>query len=122
MKKFISCLILALSISVVSGCGNEKIIEDTSAGISKNDYAQTEQEQIFASGREYIAHYSAPGMEVDLEIIKQLDSWALLNVVATNMETDEAGLIMEKVDNKWEGRAFGTIFPEWEEKVPDLFK
>jgi|TARA_Y100000031_G_scaffold153457_1_gene198726 hypothetical protein len=122
MKNFIPCLILVLSISIVSGCSNEKIIENKSAEISKNDYVQTEQEKMFATAREYIAQYSTPGMKVDLKISRQLDKRVLLNVVPVNIETDEAGVIMEKVGNTWEGRAFGTIFPEWEEKVPDLFK
>jgi len=122
MKKIIIYIAL-ITISVITGgCIQKNTAENKSDDQSNYSFAHEEQEQMFATAREYIAQYSVPGMKVDLKIIKQLDKWALLNVVPLNVETDEAGMIMEKVDDKWEARAFGTIFPEWEKKIPELFK
>lgn len=88
----------------------------------EKDQAQLEKEQMFEAAREYIKKYSIEGAEFELRIIKQLDKWALLEAVPINFETDNVGVIMEKVEGKWVCRTFGTILPGWEEKVPELFE
>jgi hypothetical protein len=115
-------IIIALVIVIIMVKGGIYLWQKNCEIKPQTSITKTEKEQMFSSAREYIAKYSVPGIEVSLEIIKQLDKWALLNAVPLNVETDEVGVIMEKVDNKWETRTFGTIFPEWEEKIPELFK
>lgn len=84
--------------------------------------SNTEKEQMFAAAQAYIKSYSVPGLEFELRIIKIINQWALLDAIPKNKATDNAGVIMEKVNNQWVARAFGTIFPEWSQKVPELFK
>lgn len=76
---------------------------------------------MFLVAKEYIKKNSVAGFEFDLKVLKQLDKWALLEVIPINPPTDKAAVILEKVDNQWIPRAFGTIFPEWEKKAPELF-
>lgn len=84
--------------------------------------SQAEQNQLFSAAQNYIRKNSVVGFKFDLKVLKKLDKWALLEVIPINPPTDEAAIILEKVDSQWVARAFGTIFPEWEEKVPELFK
>lgn len=88
----------------------------------EKDQAQLEKEQMFEAAREYIKKYSIEGAEFELRIIKQLDKWALLEAIPINFESDNVGVIMEKVEGKWICRTFGTILPGWKEKVPELFE
>jgi hypothetical protein len=83
---------------------------------------QAEREQMFEAAREYIKPDAVEGMEVDLKILKQLDKWVLLEIIPLNVETDNAGMILEKVDGKWYPRDWGTILPGWRERVPELFE
>ncbi|MFC1612706.1 DUF5665 domain-containing protein [Patescibacteria group bacterium] len=108
----------------------EKFIpqEDETGEIEINEDEQNlsvkkiEQEQMFESARAYIKKYSAEGMEVELSIINQVDKWAILQVVPVTIETDNASVIMEKVEGKWITREFGTFLsPEWMDKAPELF-
>ena len=90
--------------------------------IYSNYKTQLEKEQMFEAATEYIKRYSAEGMEIELKIIKQLDKWALLKAIPITIETDNAGVVMEKVEGIWITRDFGTILPGWKEKVPELFE
>lgn len=81
-----------------------------------------EENQILASARAYVQKNNVPDLEFDLKIIKKLDKWALVNVQPLAGKTDENGVILEKVDGQWVARAMGTIFPEWEKRVPELFE
>lgn len=45
-----------------------------------------------------------------------------VEIIPKNPPTDESAVVLEKVKGQWFARSFGTIFPEWEEKVPELFK
>jgi len=76
--------------------------------------------QLLTVTREYVRKNSVAGLIFDLHLQKQVDRWALVEVVPE--DTDRAAVILEKVDGQWIPRAFGTIFPEWEEKVPELFQ
>lgn len=81
-----------------------------------------EKEQMFSAARELIMKYSVPDMEVELNLIKKVGNLALVEVIPLNTETDNVAVILEKVEGEWKARDFGTIFPEWEEKAPELFE
>lgn len=83
---------------------------------------ELQQEQMFASAREYIKQYSVEGMEVEFRIIKELENWALLEATPINVETDNVAVILEKIDGRWKTHTFGTILPGWKERVPELFE
>jgi len=84
---------------------------------------EEEKAQMFSAAREYIKGYSVKGLQVDLTIVKVLnDRWALLHGEPVNVETDSIGVVMEKVNGKWETKTFGTLLLEWKKKVPELFK
>ena len=76
--------------------------------------------QLLAAAREYVRKNSVAGIVFDLSLIKQVGRWALVEVVSR--DADRAAVILEKIADQWVPRAFGTIFPEWEEKVPELFR
>lgn len=82
----------------------------------------SEKEQMYLAAQSYIKANSVANLEFELKIIKIVNQWALLEAIPKDKATDNAGVIMEKVNNQWIPRAFGTIFPEWEKKVPELFK
>jgi hypothetical protein len=81
-----------------------------------------EHEQMFSATREYIETVSVEGMEVDLEILKELDKWALLEATPITVETDKALVVLEKEGDLWTVRDFGTLLEGWEERLPELFK
>lgn len=81
-----------------------------------------EMSQLLKNAREYVKSHSALGIEFNLELIYRIDRYARFNVVATNQELDQVQLIMENKDGVWTGVAFGTVFPGWKEKVPELFQ
>lgn len=83
---------------------------------------EAEKAQMFTAAREYIKPDCAEGMEVDLKILKQLDSWVLLEIIPLNVETDNAAMVLEKVNGEWRPRDWGTILPGWRERVPELFE
>lgn len=82
---------------------------------------RAEQVQLFSEAQNYVKKNSVAGFEFKIKVIKKLDKWVMLEVIPINPLTDKAAVILEKVDNQWIARAFGTIFPEWEKKVPELF-
>lgn len=101
----------------------EKLIQPEMEKISsEEERAEAEKEQMFEAARSYIKKYSVSGMEVELEIVKQLEKWALLEAVPITIETDNVLVVMEKVAGAWETRTFGTFLPGWKEKVPELFE
>ncbi len=110
MKKIIISIILVTLVLLITGV------------IYFNNRAQLEKEQMFEVATDYIKKYSVEDMEVELKVIKQLDKWALLEATPINIETDSVGVIIEKVDGIWVARDFGTILPDWEKKVPELFE
>jgi len=104
-------LIIAISVGVV--CFIQK---------TANDQIALENEQMFSAAQSYIKRNSVEGMEIELKILKQIDNWTLLEVIPVNIETDNALIIMEKVEGDWLAREFGTILLGWEEKIPELFE
>lgn len=56
-------------------------------------------------------------------LIKQIGDYALLDIVPQSIDliSNPDKLVMEKANGVWEGRAIGQSFPDWEQKVPELF-
>lgn len=85
------------------------------------EFAPCLNELILEAARPYIIEHSVSGLEFDVEIIKLLDKWALIRTIPLNMDIDNAMVIMEKLDGRWEPRDIGTAFPQWYNKIPELF-
>lgn len=82
-----------------------------------------EQEAIIAAARNYINQESSLGLDFDLEIQKVVDYYALVTIIPIPAGSFEGGaVIVQKMSGLWVGVAMGTIFPEWEQKVPELFE
>lgn len=86
--------------------------------ISKQKSASNNE--LLAAARNYVTQNSVAGLVFDLTLVKQLNRWALVEVVSP--DADRAAVVLEKVGNRWVVRDFGTIFPEMEKQVPELFK
>lgn len=77
---------------------------------------------VLETARLYIKEHSVPGLEFDVELVRLLDTWALVKAVPLGMDIDNVMVILEKSNGKWEPRDIGTAFPQWYEKVPELFQ
>jgi len=78
--------------------------------------------KLIAIAREHVTKNSVAGLVFDLRIRKQIDNWTLVEVTPKDKATDKAAVVLEKVGNRWVVRDFGTIFPERERQIPELFK
>ncbi len=117
----ISIIIVILAVLVGGYYGYQWRAEKIQLEEEAQAQAQAERERIMQAARSYVERFPRADFEYDVEIVNQLDKWALVNIQPRNNETDPAGVILEKLDNTWYGRDFGTILPGWEEKVPELF-
>lgn len=80
---------------------------------------------MMAAARNYVKAHSATGITFDLKIIKQVNNYALLEVIPTGQwanKVEPAGVILKKMGGKWVPQTMGTDFSDWEKKVPELFK
>lgn len=81
----------------------------------------SENEEIYRVARAYVEKHSAPGLGFDLKIIKKLDKYVLLEAIPLHGETDNAGVILEKINGRWVAQTMGTYFEDWYNRVPELF-
>lgn len=81
-----------------------------------------EPSAILAAAHSYVSKNSAPGLQFTLTFKKQVGNYAMVYVEPEPGTADSAGVILEKISGQWVGQTMGTIFPEWEEKVPELFR
>lgn len=78
--------------------------------------------ELIESANAYIKSRSVPDLRFDVSLTRIAGNYALLYATPRYNKTDPAQIIMEKVAGRWEGRTMGTAFPEWSEKVPELFQ
>ena len=84
-----------------------------------------EDSQMMAAARSYVKAHSAPGITFDLKLRKQVNNYALLEVVPTGkwaQKAESAGLIVKKSGGQWVPQTLGTDLSDWERKVPELFR
>jgi len=87
--------------------------------------ADSDYRQMLEAARKYVKVNSVPGITFDLKLIKQVDNYALLEVIPKGKwsnKAEPAAVILKKIDNRWVPQTMGTDLSDWERKVPDLFK
>lgn len=83
---------------------------------------EKDSRELISIAKRFVQNASEPGLEFDLIPVKNIGDWVIFEVLPKNAEVDPAKLFMQKTNGKWEGKAFGTAFPELEEMHPELFK
>ena len=92
------------------------------SSVSVSSLSKAEEKQLYTAAREFIKKNSDPKLQFDLDLVKVVgNKYALLKVIPLNMEIDSSQVIMQKVNGVWVAQTFGTSFPEWYQKVPELF-
>lgn len=94
------------------------------SGTAKSS-ADSDYRQMLEAARKYVKANSAPGITFDLKLIKQVNNYALLEVIPQGKwakKVEPAGVILKKISNKWVPQTLGTDLSDWERKVPELFK
>lgn len=66
--------------------------------------------------------WNIPNLKYDIEIKKRVGDYALVFVIPTNQTLDPLQIILAKENGTWVYKDMGSTFPDWEEKVPELFK
>jgi hypothetical protein len=85
--------------------------------------AYPEKRSILAAAHTYVRKNSVPEARFKLLLIKRTQKWAFVRVIPVgSFTTDEAGLIMEKTNRGWVGRAIGTDLSDWQKRLPELFR
>lgn len=106
MKALLMVMMLVVGISAYTG---------TQAG-DKSDTAK-----IMSTARAYVDNQAVSVGKYKVEIFKKSGKWALVSVLPQG-DVEGAGVILEKVGDKWVARDMGTDLSEWEPKAPGLFK
>jgi len=81
----------------------------------------SEDELILSSARDYVKLHSTPETKFSVRITKKVGKYALVQVIPED-NIEGAAVIVEKVGNRWIAQDMGTAFPEWEARVPELFR
>ena len=84
--------------------------------------SKSDEDGVWEAVYDYAPRIDMMSPSVDFKLDKIVGNYALVQVMPVGVEAEEAALILEKVAGRWVVQDFGTIFPEWEEKVPALFK
>ena len=63
-----------------------------------------------------------PKFEFQLWVVKEVDGFALVEVVPASPEHEKMRVILEKVDNVWQARAAAEELSEWKKVIPGLFE
>lgn len=84
-----------------------------------------EEETILSTAKKYVydnLQVDLPEYSFKVTLTKRVGNYAL---VAVNPDPpgsfEPAGVVLEKISGQWVGQEMATVFPEWEEKVPELF-
>ena len=104
-------LFISMFLLVVLCCG-------TSLGWSET---HTGDKQILDAAQDYIAANSAPGIKYKLRVAKEVDNWAVVDIIPLRKDLDPALVILEKVQGKWTGRELTSDTSVLEE-YPELSK
>lgn len=91
----------------------------TSTPVQKS---QSDEEGIWEAVYDYAPSIDMETPSIDFKLDKIVGNYALVQVIPVGVEAEGAALVLEKVNGRWVVQAFGTIFPEWQEKVPELFQ
>lgn len=89
---------------------------------SIDEESNLEADLILNAARNYIQSQSDSQVRFDLKLVKTIGRFALVQVAPRGGLIEGAAVILEKVKGEWVVQEMGTIFPEWEEKVPELFQ
>jgi len=84
-----------------------------------------DSQQMMLAARNFVKAHSVKGMTFNLTLKKQAREYALIHANPTGKwkgKADGAMVIMQKIGSNWVPQDMGSYMPEWEEKVPDLFK
>lgn len=84
--------------------------------------AGNEEAEILAAAEAYVKKYTAPDLKYTLSLRKIVGNYAMVDVTPEPGTADPAAVILQKIGGSWVAVDMGTIFPEWEEKVPELFR
>lgn len=80
-----------------------------------------EEKQLYQEARNYVKKNSDQDLEFEMDLKNIYQQYALLQVIPVNKEIDPAQIVLEKKNGVWQAQAFGTSFPDWYAKAPQLF-
>lgn len=63
-----------------------------------------------------------PNLKYEIEIKKRVGDVALVFINPTNQTLDPLQIILAKENGVWVYKEMGTTFPDWEQKLPELFR
>ncbi len=78
--------------------------------------------QIKEISRKLADGWNIPDLKYEIEIKKRIGNVALVFVNPTNQTLDPLQIILAKENGIWVYKEMGTTFPDWEQKLPELFK
>ena len=84
-----------------------------------------DSQQMMLAATNFVKAHSVKGITFKLMLKKRVGEYALIHANPTGKwrgKADTAMVIMQKIGSNWVAQAMGSDMPEWEEKVPDLFK
>lgn len=100
--------------------GNLTYDSKTELTVSPMVATTSEIDEILAEAHYYVNMHTDQ-MDFNLKITKKLADYALVQVIPKE-DTEGAAVVLEKIDNHWVAQEMGTTFPQWEERVPELFQ
>jgi len=83
--------------------------------------SKSDEESIWEAVYDYAPRIDMMASSVDFELDKIVGNYALVQVIPEG-NIEGAALILEKISGTWVVQDFGTVFPEWQEKAPELFQ
>jgi len=80
-----------------------------------------DETQIKEISRKIADSSNIPGLKYEIKIKKRVGDVALVFINPINQTLDPLQIILAKENGVWVYKEMGTTFPDWEEKLPELF-
>lgn len=106
MKPLLIVLMLVVGLSAFTGAQAKGKLETA---------------KILMATRAYVDSKGVSVGKYEVELFKKSGKWVLVSVLPRG-DMEGAGVILEKVGDKWVARDMGTDLSDWEPKAPGLFK